>query len=103
MCYMCYMDANPLNLHSPDSSRLRFRSARRSARLPKITALLCSDDMFVNPRPRNFSLKNTVRCGWRRACLSLYSEEMVLKFQLRFRSWRQHADLRADLGAMANS
>ena len=112
---------------SPDSSRLRFRSARRSARLPKIIVLSCSDDMFgnlrqnsglndcgdasqgqddkqqqcpcthtttkpssahahanttlrgsmhfFNPRPHNFSLKNSVRCGWRRACLSLYSEE----------------------------
>ena len=35
---------------SPDSSRLRFRSARRSARLPKITVLSCSDDMFGNLR-----------------------------------------------------
>ena len=29
---------------------LRFRSARRSARLPKITVLSCSDDMFGNLR-----------------------------------------------------
>ena len=53
----------------------------------QIETVASKEPLEKHPQPRapgpeksfdsgpNFSLKNTVRCGWRRACLSLYSEE----------------------------